>query len=131
MNISGALKILEALDPKEHSTALSKLAKEAKVTGETKGLIGKILGSMKGFEGALSGLVGDLDKMHGAMKAKPKPSKEDLAAAKKTLVKMMKDWQANRVKVLEQQIADMEKHLASLKKELATAKGSKPEGWFM
>ncbi len=131
MNIGGAIKILETLDPKENSGILSKIGKELTTMTDLRKAIQQMMGGLSGLDGALGSLLSDVDKMNGAMKTKSKMSKEDKEAAKKQLSKLMKNWQSNRVKLLEQHIGALEKQLTSLRKELATVKGSKPDGWFM
>lgn len=131
MNIGGAIKILETLDPKENSGILSKIGKELTTMTDLRKAIQQMMGGLSGLDGALGSLLSDVDKMNGAMKTKSKMSKEDKEAAKKQLSKLMKNWQSNRVKLLEQHISALEKQLTSLRKELATVKGSKPDGWFM
>lgn len=131
MNIGGAIKIIETLDPKENSGILSKIGKELTTMTDLRKAIQQMMGGLSGLDGALGSLLSDVDKMNGAMKTKSKMSKEDKEAAKKQLSKLMKNWQSNRVKLLEQHIGALEKQLTSLRKELATVKGSKPDGWFM
>ena len=130
-SVGNATKLLEALDPKGNSGFLGKITKDAKLIDEMKKITGQLLGNLGDLEGVLGNLGSDLDKLQSAFKSKAKPSKQDVEATKKALSKMFKDWQANRVKILEMQISSVEKHLANLRKELAAAKGNKPDGWFM
>ncbi len=131
MNIGGAMKLLQSLDPKKNAGVLGAITKEMKLNKEMQGMGNELSAAAASLLNSLGSLGSDMDKLNGAMKAKPKASEEDEEAVKKQVAKMMKDWQASRVKRLEDYIAKLEKQLAALRKQLADAKGSKPEGWFM
>lgn len=131
MNIGSLAKTLEGLDSKGLGKVVSGLMGEKKLADDMKGAMGQLLSSVGSLQGILGGISSDLDKCHKAMKTKSNLSDADKKEAKKMAAKLMKTWQANRTKLLEQQISDLEKQLSSLRKQLASVKGAKPEGWFM
>ena len=131
MNIGGAMKLVQSLDPKKNSGILGAMMKETKLTKEMAVTGNELAAAAANLLSSLGSLGSDMDKLTAAMKTKPKASEQDEEAVKKQLAKMIKDWQASRVKRLEDHIAKLEKQLAGLRKQLTDAKGSKPEGWFM
>lgn len=131
MDIGNVIKVLESLDAKELGNTLSKLMSEAKRADDMNTVALQIGSGLTGLSKTLGGFSTDLEKCVKAMKTKSSVSEADRKEARKKASKLMKTWQANRTKLLEQQIGDLEKKLASLRKQLALVKGAKPEGWFM
>ena len=130
MNIGSAVKILEAMDPKTLSKLTTAVKKDQKSGAGASGSADNAMAALKEIAKMLGDFQNAASSIGKAAISKAKPSKEDVETQKKQAAKVLENWQASHIKVLEAKIAEAEKHLAQLRSYLATAKQSKPSGWF-